>query len=145
VGVGTGVGNFNAALNLSPAPGNDLFANRWLIDGGFYQTNGSFLGATADPGEPNHTGPNGIPRLIETLWWTWTAPTNVGVSSIPVSLETDAVSFPPNLAVYTGSNLAGLLRVNISSLTNGMSRFCSFVATAGTTYQIALGGEDYDT
>jgi hypothetical protein len=143
-GVSSGRGNFNVTLNLIPPPANDLFANRALISGGFYETNGSFIGSTQEPSEPNHALPNGNPAFAQTLWWTWTAPTNLGVSAIPVSLLADAVSFPPNLAVYTGTSLAGLTRVPLTTQTNGMTRSASFIASAGTAYQIAIGGQQYD-
>jgi hypothetical protein len=138
-------GNFTASLDLVPRPANDSFANRTAISGGYYLTSGSFIGATQEAGEPSHAGSNGNPALTQTLWWTWAAPTNLGVTLIPVSLVADAVSFPPNLAVYTGTSLAGLTRVPVTSQTNGMSRFISFLATAGTNYQIALGGRQYDS
>jgi hypothetical protein len=131
-------------LQLTAPPLNDAFANRIPIVGSFFETAGSFIGATKELGEPSHASFNGDPAFQQTLWWTWTAPTNVGVVNIPVSVTADAVSFPPNIGVYTGTAVPSLNNVTVSSLTNGMTRVTTFTAVAGTTYHIALGGEHYD-
>ena len=141
---GLSEGDFTLRLQLNPPPANDLFANTTPIPNGFFQTSGSFIGATTEPGEPVHTNANGNAAFQQTLWWTWTAPTNLGVTTIPVKLTADGVSFPPNLGVYTGTSLANLTSVVPASQTNGMTRVASFLATAGTTYRIALGGLQYD-
>src|SRR5262249_55601162 len=99
----TNWGNFNVSLILTPPPANDAFANRTIINSNLFETTGSFIGATTDALEPAHTNATGDASFQQTLWWTWTAPTNLGVTSIPVSLIVDAVSFPPNIGVYTGT------------------------------------------
>ena len=143
---GSGVtnGSISFTLQMVPPPANDLFNNRSVIGGNFFETTGSLIGATKEPGEPTHAGLNGNPAFQQTLWWTWTAPTNVGVTTIPIRLTADAISFPPNLAVYTGTSVSNLSLVSTSSQTNGMTRVTTFTANAGTTYQLALGGEHYD-
>jgi len=140
----SGEGTINFSLVLSNPPANDLFANRALIPGTFYETSGSFVGATQEPGEPAHTNSNGNPTFQQTLWWTWTAPTSLGVSAIPVSLIADGVSFVPNIGVYTGTVLSSLTNVSLTAQTNGMTRFVRFMAVPGTSYQIALAGLQSD-
>jgi len=130
---------------LTPPPANDAFASRAVVTTNFFETSGSFIGATTEATEPAHTNANGDTSFQQTLWWSWTAPTNLGVTSIPVSLIADAVSFPPNIGVYTGTVLGGLTKLTgLSAQTNGMTRTADFVATAGQTYQIALGGKQFD-
>jgi hypothetical protein len=141
----TGEGNFSLTLTLSPPPTNDDFANRTLISSNYLETSGSFVGATREPGESFHTNSNGNISFQQTLWWTWVAPTNLGVSAIPVSLVADAVSFPPNIGVYTGNSVSSLTPVpGLTAQTNGMTRMASFIATAGVQYQIALAGLQAD-
>jgi hypothetical protein len=142
---GTNWGNFNVSLVLTPPPTNDAFATRTVINSNFFETTGSFIGATTETLEPAHTNANGDVNFQQTLWWAWTAPANLGVTSIPVSLIADAVSFPPNIGVYTGTAVGSLTKVTgLTAQTNGMTRVASFVATAGQTYQIALGGKQFD-
>jgi hypothetical protein len=126
-------------LTLSPPPANDLLANAILIPGNYYTNAGSFFGASREPGEPSH----GDTNLAQTLWWTWIAPTNTGVSNSPVSLIADVVSFPPGIGVYTGNTVSNLVSVPLVSQTNGMTRVSGFTATAGTTYRIALAGAQW--
>jgi hypothetical protein len=141
----TGEGHFAITLVLSPPPTNDAFASRLPISGNYLETAGSFDGTTREPGEPLHTNSNGDATFQQTLWWTWLAPTNLGVTTIPVSLVADAVSFPPNIGVYTGTSVSALTQVpGLTAQTNGMTRMASFIATAGTQYQVALAGIQND-
>lgn len=134
-----GTGIVTLALNLSPPPANDLFANGTTIPGVFYETSGSFVGANRETGEPSH----GDSTLGQTLWWVWTAPTN-GPSPLPARVMADAVSFPPGVGVYTGSSVSTLTPVSLSIRTNGMSSEATFSATPGSTYHIALAGKQSD-
>ena len=127
------------ALNLSPPPANDLFANSISIPGIFYETAGSFVGASRETGEPSH----GDSTLGQSLWWSWTAPTN-GPNPLPMRLMADAVSFPPGVGVYTGSSVSTLTPVSLLIQTNGMSSEVTFSATPGTAYHIALAGRQSD-
>ena len=139
-GVGSGEGNFAVSLRLTPPPSNDSFSNALAIPGSFYQTTDSFLGAGREPGEPTH----GSRNLPETLWWSWTAPTNAGLPTTHVRLVADSVSLPPDIGVYTGSVVDALAPVPFSTLTNGMTRVAEFTANSGTTYRIALAGQQHD-
>ena len=130
--------NFSLMLTLPPV--NDSFINRIPITGTFYQNSGSFLGASRESGEPNH----GTAWYNQTLWWSWTAPTNLGSATMPVRLTVDDVSFPPDIGVYVGNFVSSLTPVSVNSTVNGMTRTTTFTATAGATYQIALGGIEQD-
>ncbi|MEG4406982.1 hypothetical protein [Microcoleus sp. MON2_D5] len=47
---------------------NDNFANRTLLSGLAPNGEGSNIGATGEVGEPSKSG------LINSVWWSWTAP-----------------------------------------------------------------------
>ncbi len=143
----TGTGYFDAGLTLTPPPANDLFANATVIADTYFAAAGSFLGAGREAGEPSH----GASPSPQTLWWTWTAPTNTGNSTIPVRIVADAVSFPPGIGVYVGNTVNALSAVSVTSRTNNftnvnpessfsMTRETTFAATPGVTYRIALAG-----
>jgi hypothetical protein len=133
-------GELPLSLTFTLAPPNDLFSNATQIVGTFYEnTNGSFVGASRENGEPSH----GQPAFGQTVWWVWTAPT-FGGTSLPMRLMADAVSFPPAMAVYTGPSISNLLSVPLSIQTNVVSSQGTFTATPGTTYHIALAGLESD-
>jgi hypothetical protein len=143
-------GPLTFTLDLSAPPSNDLFSNATLISDTLYETSGSFIGASHEPDEPSH----GDSTLEQTLWWAWTAPTNLGPTTFPLRLTADGVSFPPGIGVYTGNSLATLVD-QISSLqtnvpgpnvvyTNGMTSIATFTANSGATYYIALAGLEND-
>jgi len=137
---GTGQGILTNTLTLSPPPNDDTFATATTINGVYYITNGSFLGASREASEPTH----GDASLGQTLWWNWTAPTN-GPNPLSVRLMTDAVSFPPGVGIYTGSVVTALSPVTFSKRTNGMTSDVVFDATPGVTYRIALAGKQHDS
>ena len=64
-----------AALLLAAAapaapPANDNFANEQVISGETGSTSGNNAEATAEPGEPSHTGWD----AAYSVWYRWTAP-----------------------------------------------------------------------
>ena len=134
-------GALTMTLTLTPPPTNDHFTNSTPISGLFYEiTNATFRGASRETGEPTH-GTN----FAQTLWWTWTAPTNLGVSTIPVRMSADAVSHPPALGAYTGNSVSALTPVGgLFSVADGMSRTATFTATAGVKYYFAVAGLQND-
>ncbi|HEX5219997.1 MAG TPA: LamG domain-containing protein [Verrucomicrobiae bacterium] len=134
-------GSLTISLILTPPPANDHFTNATAISGLFHEvTNATFRGASRETGEPTH-GTN----FGQTVWWTWTAPTNLGVSSIPVRLSADAVSHPPALGAYTGASVSTLTPVTgLISMADGMSRTATFTATAGVKYYFAVAGLQND-
>jgi N-acetylneuraminic acid mutarotase len=144
----SGQGSFNLNLTLTPPPANDLFANRASISGPFFETSGSVIGATRETGEPGHTNNGDFPVWPQTLWWTWTAPDNLGVGAIPVKLIAEGVTFSPSIGVYTGTSTANLTNVPLTAqvVFTSSASLANFTAAPGATYQIALGGtEDFPT
>jgi hypothetical protein len=122
-----------AELTVVGLPFNDAFANAIAISGTSNVVRGSILGASKQPNEPHHGGEIGG----RSVWWTWTAPANG-----PVEIHTLGSSFDTLLAVYAGSELAGLRRVaQNDDLVRGVpaSRVI-FDAVAGTEYAIAVDG-----
>jgi hypothetical protein len=123
----------NATLTLYGPPANDNFANRLVLPGSLTITaTGVNVGATKEPGEPNHAGnPGG-----RSVWWSWTAPTNG-----TVVINTLGSSFDTLVAIYNGNSVSNLSLVaaDDNSGPNLTSR-AVFSATAGSTYQIAVDG-----
>jgi hypothetical protein len=60
-------------FRLRPAPTNDLFASRLTLAGTNITVAGDTSWAATEPEEP--TGSTGV-RIVNTLWYTWTAPGN---------------------------------------------------------------------
>ena len=121
-------------------PPNDMFANRIGIDSlpaTVFATNDY---ATKEPGEPAQGGSTSG----KSIWWSWTAPAN-GVLHIAASFDFFSLFslFSPFLGVYTGSSVS-----NLTLVTENFPQFgpffgynpVSFVAAAGTTYQITADG-----
>ncbi|HKS35732.1 MAG TPA: hypothetical protein VJW76_00985, partial [Verrucomicrobiae bacterium] len=92
-----------AALPVLGQPANDNFADRTILTGTEISVTGSNVGATREDGEPNANGPGSIVQYVNSVWWSWTAPTN-GL----VVLQTGASDFATVVEVYTGSALANL-------------------------------------
>ncbi len=85
-------GPFTLAFQFTPAPPNDDFINRTPLAGARIATAISNVGATKEPGEPDHLGnPGG-----SSVWFSWTAP-----ASGRVTLSTNDV--PPYAAPSQGS------------------------------------------
>jgi hypothetical protein len=117
------------AAKRSHAVGNDKLADAWVIAGAAYTTNSSNADATAEPGEPAHHGST----VGHTVWWRWTAP-----ASGPVQLSTLGSNFRAVLGVYTGAAVNALTKV----ASGRGNHVLNFIATGGTTYQIALDSLD---
>lgn len=127
-----------ASASGQSAPPNDLFANATVITAPQAIVTGSNVGATKEPGEPNHAGNLGG----QSVWWTWTAPTNG-----TVTLDTTGSSFDTLLAVYTGDSVSNLTLVagnddfnQVIAPALDVASTVTFSATAGTTYHIAVDG-----
>jgi hypothetical protein len=132
---------------------NDRFANALLLSPSAPRTHGpktqqppispsasnlriraSNINATKDPGEPNLAGnPGG-----KSLWWLWQAP-----STGRVTIQTDGSSFDTLLGVFLGSSISNLTLVADNDDFNGqLAAQVSFMAQAGTNYEIAVDGYD---
>ena len=122
-----------AALSAGAAPANDNFAGATAITGLSGATSGSTVGATKEPGEPNHGGNGGG----ASVWFRWVAPANG-----TVTFNTAGSAFDTLLGVYTGSSVGSLVAVaaNDDGPNMGTASLDSFFATGGTAYQIAVDG-----
>lgn len=69
------------------------------------------------------------------MWFTWTAPADG-----PVAFSTCGSDFDTVLAVYSGTSVGGLTRLAADDDTCELGARAGVVATAGTTYRIAVDG-----
>src|SRR5438876_5883457 len=99
-----------AAALLATAPPNDTFANRITLSGANITITASNIGATIEPGEPQHAGELGG----RSVWWSWTAP-----STGSFKISTAGSSFDTLLAVYLGSSVTNLTEVASNDDFNG--------------------------
>jgi hypothetical protein len=121
-------------LDMSTSAPNDNFANAIVLTGASASVPGSNANATKEPGEPQHRpgNPGGA-----SVWYRWTAPSNMNVV-----VSTEGSSFDTVLGVYTGSAVAGLLTVAQNDDADPEHRHSrvAFAAIANTTYRIAVDG-----
>ncbi|MBI5770408.1 MAG: immunoglobulin domain-containing protein [Verrucomicrobia bacterium] len=124
-----------ASAARADAPANDHFANATVITGTTAQVTGNNTNATTESGEPLHSPDYGTGST--SVWWRWTAP-QAGY----FGLNTIGSSFDTQLAVYTGNSLGSLVRVADNDEESGgtTASALTFLATAGTTYSIAVSG-----
>src|SRR5436309_11531286 len=118
--------------SLRAQPANDNFANAWLLTGVAAGTNGTTVGATKEPGEPNHAGYQGG----HSVWFNWTAP-----RTMPIQIDTLGSSFDTVLGVYTGSavNALNLIASNDDAPGLGtLSSLVQFSALEGMVYRMAI-------
>ena len=120
----------NLSLDADPTPGtNDRFQDRLLLTGQSDSATGDNATATKEPGEPNHNGNRGG----KSLWWRWVAP-----ETAVTTIDTRGSHIDTVLAVYTGASLTGLTRVASDDQGLGEDSIVTFMATAGTEYEIAV-------
>jgi hypothetical protein len=95
----------------------------------------STVGATKDPGEPNHCGVVGG----ASEWYAWQPPTN-GTAVV----TTDGSTFDTVLAIYIGPGNSYSTLTNVTcdndSGADGKTSRVTFTARAGTIYYIAVDG-----
>ena len=134
-----GGGNSDAYISrITDTPGlpvNDSFAAHLPITGGRITTTARSVGATKQPGEPNHaSNPGGA-----SLWWSWTAPTNGNLT-----LSTKGSDFDTLLAAYTGNKADALTVVaaNDDAEPGTKTGEVKFKTVGGVTYLIAVDGKD---
>ena len=130
------VDGFNGAfglvvLSINP-PTNDKFTNCVKLIGNTGHVTGYNIGATKEPGEPDHSGNIGG----HSVWYCWTAG-----SSGDAAFDTIGSDYDTTLGVYTGNSVNGLtlVRGDNDSAGNFKSRV-TFNAIAGTVYRIAVDG-----
>jgi hypothetical protein len=113
-------------------PSNDNFNNARILAGTAAIVSTNTMGATKQPGEPNHAGNAGG----SSVWYRWTAP-----AAGAWSLDTTGSAFTTLLAVYTGNSLTSLSSVASNLIAPGVfTNSLTFTAVAGVTYQIAVDG-----
>jgi subtilisin len=131
----------DASTALDPLANDDFADARALMGNQTVTVKGRNVGATRQPGEPDH-----ILGRIQTgersLWYRWTAPV-----SGRVELNTCTSTFDTALAVYTGGSLTSLSRKAAddnscpsTQIFNGVGSKVALDVTGGTTYRIAVSG-----
>ncbi len=125
----------NLILTLTQTIENDNFANPDFIGGPTGVAHGSNVGATKEPGEPNHAGnPGGA-----SIWYAWTAPIN-GVATF----DTIGSTFNTLLAAYTGGSVSLLTPIasndDIDPANNILTSRITFNAVGLSRYYIAIDG-----
>lgn len=128
------IGLVYAAFALAAPPNDNLAAATPLV-GNTVDAMGNNMGATKEPGEPDHAlNPGG-----HSVWWVWTAPER-GVATI----DTCASTFDTLLAVYTVRPDQSLHAVRANddsaSCANGTRSRLEFTANEGVEYRIAVDG-----
>jgi hypothetical protein len=130
-------GRFQFTIEPAETPPNDDFANR--IDmGTALKASGTARDATVETGEQAIFPNSG------SVWYTWTAPTS-GVFEVTCTFEPSASvlgipgarPFSENLAVFTGGEIAGLIKVG----TEASFQTVTFAAIGGESYVLAVGRE----
>src|SRR6185436_15013555 len=92
----------NVVLNWTARPAHDNFADGLAVGGSAGSVTRSSVGATKEPGEPNHAGNTGG----RSVWYYWTAPSS-GVAII----DTGGSSFDTVMGVYNGTGVGALALV----------------------------------
>jgi len=128
-GYGGGVGL--VVLSINP-PTNDRCTNCVNLIGNSGNATGWNVGATKEPGEPDHSANIGG----HSVWWCWTAG-----SSGEASFDTIGSDYDTTLGVYTGNAVNALTLVggDNDSAGNFKSRV-TLNAVAGTVYRIGVDG-----
>jgi hypothetical protein len=124
-----------ASDNLLAPPANDNFANAEIVTLNVNSPLISNAEATGEAGEPNHAG---VSTPLNSLWYRLTAPDNRSIT-----IQAGAASgYNPAMAVYTGAAVNALTLVTSNDNAGGHFLYSrvTFIATAGTTYHIAVDG-----
>ena len=128
-GFGGDTGAIDLMLDVPPA--NDDLSDARGVAGEVGSVDGTNIGATNEPGEPQFGW--------RSVWFSWTAP-----SSGRATFTTCGSDFDTWLAAYTGSAVHQLIPItaNDDHEDCDLASRIDFVASAGTTYRIAVSGFD---
>ena len=132
-------GRLNLARALASSanrPFNDNFAGRAHLAGTSVTVRSNNAGATREGAEPVIGGSSGG----ASLWWDWTAPATGAVTA-----TTAGSAYATLLGVYTGTSLGTLSPVAASAASGAGASNVTFTAQAGTTYAIAVDGQNAAT
>ncbi len=136
-------------------PANDDLADAQVISGRSGSVTGSNVNATQEPGVPDY-GYAGFSDV--SIWYDWTAPADGEVTFNTCASRNEANTenggwLDTILAVYTGSLVDALTEVALNDddeaeLCGGGRLYVvgsrvTFMATAGTTYHVAVDGAGY--
>jgi hypothetical protein len=123
-------------MSIVPITSNDNFADAIIINRNI--TTGSNIGFTGEVGEPAQQG------VINSAWWSWTAP----ATATQVSINTIGSDFDTVLSVFTDDTVDGLTLVaqndDLGEDNSKQSRV-SFNITPETTYYLAVDGYGSET
>ena len=124
------MGTVKLAIRTAAPPANDTFAQAQVLGPELpAAVTGTTVDATAEPDDPASLAGG------RSVWYSWTA----GFSG-QVTVNTCLSNFDTLLAVYTGSALGDLTTLASNDDSCGTSSSVRFLATAGTTYRIAVDG-----
>lgn len=122
----------SVTVNLPVLAAGDDFSNRVAMFES--SVRGSNVGASKEPGEPNHAGQSGG----RSVWYNRVA----GASGI-ATIRTGGSAFDTLLAVYVGQSVDQLTLVAADEDQDGfLASQVRFQATTGVEYQIAVDGFD---
>jgi hypothetical protein len=122
---------------FATTPPNDNFANAETLSGIQVHIVRNNIGATKEPGEPDHAyNPGG-----RSVWFKWVAPRSGTFAFTTNRSETNIDTL---INVYRGSALNDLQNQSFSNDISGINlrSFCRSGITGGTTYYIAIDGSN---
>jgi hypothetical protein len=128
-------GTIEFSFNFIPAPPNDDFANRTVLNGSNVSTNGNNSAASWEDGEPYDTyyyDDYGY----KSVWFSWTAP-SPGLYTVFINSR----FYYPILAIYSGTQLSNLSAVT-DIVGDGRCAADTINAATGQTYQIEIDDSD---
>jgi hypothetical protein len=123
-------------FRLRSAPTNDLFANRLTLTGTNITVTGDTSWAATEPEEP--TGSTSA-RIVNTLWYTWTAP---GTGTFRISGATEQTGFVLSATAYHGDVLNTLAPAPATNGANSVRYGDRLQIQVGSVYRPAehMGG-----
>jgi hypothetical protein len=127
-------GGITLNINAKPAgsaPGNDNFANATLMTGYSDSESGTLVAATGEYDDKSGTFSD---VSTNSVWYKWVPP-----QTGRVLLTFTAGSSNPYLSIWRGTTLAGLVRVQDISISNGSFPW-AFQAEGGVTYYFKVEG-----
>ncbi len=143
-------------------PENDDFANATPISGPSGTINGTTVGNTGQPGEPDHACVSLDPSTgqVNSVWYNWTAPSTGQFRFFSSNTEngtrtdrgTNSRPSDPTIAIYTGNAVNALTLSggsanddnNNSGQPNGLNFCTTLNATSGQVYRIAIAAYQGD-